>query len=276
MLQLGRAIMVRLTPLSPDNAMWRRDLAWFDGQIVELTRARSAPTAKQRLSAIRHLFDWLVVGQVMPANPASSVRGPSHVVKRGKTPLLSPEEARRVLDAIDVSTHAGLRDRALIALMVFSFARIGAALAMKVEDVFVQNRRLWVRLREKGGKRHEMPCHHNLETYLQAYRVPRATWSPASVRRQEESRDRWTWYPRSIGSSAVVRRFKNGPRRHPPLAARGPQRRPSDRRRALGRRAERNDDEAGPLGRMKLAAAGGGCRRPPQCQNCFEGNPVDK
>jgi integrase len=119
--------------------------------------------------AIRHLFDWFVVGQVMPANPASSVRGPSHVVKRGKTPVLSPKEARRVLDAIDVSTHAGLRDRALIALMVFSFARIGAALTMKVEDVFVQNRRLWVRLREKGGKRHEMPCHHNLETYLRAY-----------------------------------------------------------------------------------------------------------
>jgi integrase/recombinase XerC len=66
-------------------------------------------------------------------------------------------------------THAGLRDRALIALMVYSFARIGAALGMKVEDVFTQNRRLWVRLREKGGKRHEMPCHHNLEEYLAAY-----------------------------------------------------------------------------------------------------------
>jgi integrase len=97
------------------------------------------------------------------------VRGPRHVVKRGKTPVLSPEEARRVLDAIDVSTHAGLRDRALIGLMVYSFARIGAALAMKVEDVYVQNRRHWVRLREKGGKRHEMPCHHNLEIYLQEY-----------------------------------------------------------------------------------------------------------
>jgi site-specific recombinase XerD len=74
----------------------------------------------------------------MPVNPASLVRGPSHLAKRGKTPVLSPEEARRVLDAIDVSTHAGLRDRALIALMVFSFARIDAALAMKVEDVFVR------------------------------------------------------------------------------------------------------------------------------------------
>jgi site-specific recombinase XerD len=79
------------------------------GYIEELTRTRSAPTAKQRLAAIRHLFDWLVVGQVMPVNPASSVRGPTHVVKRGKTPVLSPEEARRVLDTIDVSTHVGLR-----------------------------------------------------------------------------------------------------------------------------------------------------------------------
>ena len=53
--------------------------------------------------------------------------------------------------------------------MVYAFARIGAALAMRVEDVYVQNRRLWVRLHEKGGKRHEMPCHHNLEAYLAAY-----------------------------------------------------------------------------------------------------------
>lgn len=137
--------------------------------IEQLAAERSTSTVKQRLAALRHLFDWLVVGQVMPTNPAASVRGPSHVVKKGKTPVLSPDEARRVLDSIDVTTHAGLRDRALIALMVYSFARIGAALSMKVEDVFMQRRRLWVRLREKGGKRHEMPCHHNLETYLLAY-----------------------------------------------------------------------------------------------------------
>lgn len=139
------------------------------GYIEELWRARSAPTAKQRLAAIRMLFDWLVVGQVVPVNPAASVRGPSHSVKRGKTPVLDPHEARQLLDAIDVTTPAGLRDRALIGLMVYSFARIGAALGMKVEDVYVQNRRLWVRLNEKGGKRHEMPCHHNLDTYLHAY-----------------------------------------------------------------------------------------------------------
>ncbi len=124
---------------------------------------------KQQLAAIRHLFDWLVVGQVVPLNPAASVRGPAHSVRKGKTPVLDPAEARVLLDSIDVGTPIGLRDRALIALMIYSFGRIGAALAMRVEDVFVQNRRLWVRLREKGGKRHEMPCHHTLEEYLHAY-----------------------------------------------------------------------------------------------------------
>lgn len=137
--------------------------------VEELQRARSAPTAKLRLAALRHLFDWLVIGQVLPLNPAAAVRGPKHVVKTGKTPVLDPQEARAMLDSIDVSTPAGLRDRALIGLMVYSFARVGAALAMKVEDAYVQNRRLWVRLHEKGGKRHEMPCHHNLEAYLHAY-----------------------------------------------------------------------------------------------------------
>jgi integrase len=82
---------------------------------------------------------------------------------------LAPEEARALLDTIDVTTPIGLRDRALIGLMAFTFARIGAATAMKVEDVYVQHRRLWVRLHEKGGKVHEMPCHHFLEDYLHAY-----------------------------------------------------------------------------------------------------------
>jgi site-specific recombinase XerD len=129
----------------------------------------AAPSVKVHLAAIRMLFDWLVVGQVIAVNPASAVRGPKHVVKKGKTPVLSAEEARQLLDSIDTSNLMGLRDRALIGLMVYSFARVGAALKMKVEDVYVQNRRTWVRLHEKGGKRHEMPCHHNLDTYLHAY-----------------------------------------------------------------------------------------------------------
>jgi site-specific recombinase XerD len=138
---------------------------WIEAATHEL----AAPSVKQRLAAIRHLFDWLVTGQVVSLNPAGSVRGPRHVVTCGQTPVLDPAEARALLDSIDTGKVAGLRDRALIGLMVYSFARIGAALGMTVEDVYTQNRRLWVRLREKGGKRHAMPCHHNLEEYLVAY-----------------------------------------------------------------------------------------------------------
>jgi len=137
--------------------------------VEDLGHQLSAPTVKQRLAAIRMMFDWLATGGVLPFNPATAVRGPKHVVKRGKTPVLTPEEARQLLDSIDVSSHAGLRDRALIGLMVYTFARIGAAIAMTVEDVYVQNRRLWVNLHEKGGKFVALPCHHNLETYLHAY-----------------------------------------------------------------------------------------------------------
>src|SRR5450755_732269 len=137
--------------------------------IEQLQKERSAPTAKLRLAALRHLFDGMVIGQIMPVNPAAAVRGPRHIVRRGKTPVLDPAEARQLIDAIDTTTVIGLRDRALIGLMVYSFARIGAAINMRVEDVYTQNRRLWVRLHEKGGKQHAMPCHHNLEVYLQAY-----------------------------------------------------------------------------------------------------------
>ena len=124
--------------------------------IEQLSRARSAPTAKLRLAALRHLFDWIVIGQIMPTNPAAAVRGPRHIVRRGKTSALDPAEARQLIDAIETTTVIGLRDRALIGLMVYSFARIDAAIGMRVEDVYTQNRRLWVRLHEKGGKR--TPC----------------------------------------------------------------------------------------------------------------------
>jgi site-specific recombinase XerC len=71
------------------------------------TRELAAPSVKQRLAAIRHLFGWLVTGQVVPVNPAGSVRGPRHVVTSGQTPVLDPSEARVLLDSIDVTTHAG-------------------------------------------------------------------------------------------------------------------------------------------------------------------------
>jgi site-specific recombinase XerD len=137
---------------------------------VELLGKRySAPSVKQHLAAIRMLFDWLVVRQVVEVNPAAAVRGPRHIVKKGKTPVLDADEARALLDSIDVSTPVGLRDRALIALLIYTFARVSAAIGMTVADYYVQGRRSWVRLHEKGGKRHEMPAHHLLETYMDAY-----------------------------------------------------------------------------------------------------------
>lgn len=137
---------------------------------IETLRDRLAPPSiKQQLAAIRMLFDWLVIGQQLATNPAAPVRGPKYTVKKGKTPVLTAEETRALLNAIDITTAVGLRDRALIGLMVYSFARIGAALAMRVEDVYVQGRRTWVRLHEKGGKEHTMPCHHNLDDYLTTY-----------------------------------------------------------------------------------------------------------
>lgn len=137
--------------------------------IEELTKTHAPQTVKQHLAAIRMLFDWLVIGQIVPFNPAASVRGPRYSIKKGKTPVLSAEDARRLLDSIDISHVVGLRDRALIAVMVYSFARVSAVVQMKVKDYYANGKRYWFRLHEKGGKFHEVPTHHTAEKYLDEY-----------------------------------------------------------------------------------------------------------
>jgi site-specific recombinase XerD len=137
--------------------------------VERLQGAAAAPSVKQELAAIRMLFDWLVVGQVMPTNPASSVRGPTHVVKTGKTPVLDGGEWRRLIDAIPSDTVRELRDRALIATLTYSFARVTAALKMRVEDLRPRGAGWELRLREKGGKQHVIPCHHALAETRHAY-----------------------------------------------------------------------------------------------------------
>jgi site-specific recombinase XerD len=129
----------------------------------------SKPSVKQQLAALRMLFDWLVVGHVLDVNPAHAVRGPKYSQKKGKTPVLDRDEARALLAAIDIGSVTGLRDRALIGIMIYTFARVGAVLQMNVGDYFSQGRRGWVRLHEKGGREHEAPCHHKLEAYLDEY-----------------------------------------------------------------------------------------------------------
>jgi integrase len=115
------------------------------------------------------LFNWLITGQVVPHNPAAAVRGPKHVVKTGKTPVLDGKEWRKLIDAIPTDTVRDLRDRALIATLTYSFARITAALKMKVEDLRPKGAGWELRLHEKGGKHHTMPCHHALAEALRAY-----------------------------------------------------------------------------------------------------------
>lgn len=134
---------------------------------LEVVYAR--PSIKQHLACIRMLFDWLVVGQVVPLNPAMSVRGPKYSVSVGSTPVLTAEETRTLLDSIDTSSIVGLRDRALIAVMIYTFARVEATVSLVVEDYYPERMRWWIRLREKGGKVNKMPCNHKLDTYLHEY-----------------------------------------------------------------------------------------------------------
>ena len=154
---------------------------------IKEKKARRGPngvqTVKVELAALRRLFDYLVIGQIMPSNPALSVRGPKHVVTVGKTPVLSGEEAKRLIESIPiirmvkkqdgekeaVPDLVGLRDRALISLMTYSLARVSAALKMEVRDYRPQGKRFKVHLHEKGGKVHEVPVHHKAEEYLDAY-----------------------------------------------------------------------------------------------------------
>jgi site-specific recombinase XerD len=144
--------------------------------VEELGLEKSKPTVKQQLAALRMLFDYLVLGRVVFSNPASPVRGPSYSSKKGKTSVLTEEEARQLFEHVDTTSMVGLRDRALIAVLVYGFARVGATVAMNVEDYYPQGKRWWFRLHEKGGKRHEMPGHHKAEEFMDAYLNAAKLW----------------------------------------------------------------------------------------------------
>jgi site-specific recombinase XerD len=154
-----------------DRGLMLTTIRPFDVATYMETRqlTHSAPDVKQQLAAVRMLFDWLITGQVVPHNPAAAVRGPKHVVKTGKTPVLDPTEWRKLLDSIPTETVRDLRDRALIATLTYSFARITAALTMKVEDLRPKGAGWQLQLHEKRGKHHVMPCHHALAEALRVY-----------------------------------------------------------------------------------------------------------
>ena len=120
-----------------------------------------------RSQGVKDLRD--IVTLVPGFTVASSVRGPKHVVHRGKTPVLKADQARALLDSIDTKKIVGLRDRAILGVMCYTFSRVSATVMMRVEDYYQSGKRWWIRLHEKGGKRHEVPAHRNAEAYVDAY-----------------------------------------------------------------------------------------------------------
>lgn len=131
--------------------------------------SKSPASINVHLAAIRVLYDFLVVGGEIPHNPARSVKGIKHIVRKGKTPVLTAAETRQLLDSIEPDSVIGARDRALIGVMVFSFARIGAVTNLQFDDYYHIGKRSYFRLTEKGGRYHELPAHHKAQEYLDFY-----------------------------------------------------------------------------------------------------------
>lgn len=132
-------------------------------------REWSAPSIKQHLAALRMLFNWLVIGQVLPTNPALFVKGPKFSRQVGVTPILEAIQMRQLLDSIETTSLKGLRDRAAIAVMAYTFARVSAVVGLRREDYRLMGKRPQLRLQEKGGKEQLVWLHHEAEEFLDRY-----------------------------------------------------------------------------------------------------------
>ena len=133
------------------------------------THPGSAPTQKQHMAAIRMLFSWMVEKGVLSMNPAREVKTEKFSRSEGKTPAFTTEEINLLFASMESDTLAGQRDRAFIAVMAYTCARVSAVASLKVKDYAPMGHRSLIRLHEKGGKERDIPCHHLLEEYLDAY-----------------------------------------------------------------------------------------------------------
>lgn len=129
----------------------------------------SVPTKKLHLAAIRHFFDLAVMRHAVLLNPATSVRGPRLRQTEGKTPAVSSADARRVLNAVDISTVVGLRDRAVIGILIFTAARGGAVARLRLRDYGYDTSQHMLTFREKGGRLRKIPVRHDLQNFLDEY-----------------------------------------------------------------------------------------------------------
>lgn len=144
------------------------------GQYVrELRKAdgtpASKPTQKLHLAALRRFFDLLVQRHAVVLNPAASVRGPRLKVSVGKTPAMTPAQARALLRSIDTTTTVGLRDRAILAILIYTAARVGAVAKLRRRDFFSDGTQCYLQFDEKGGSDRRIPCRHDLQRYLEEY-----------------------------------------------------------------------------------------------------------
>lgn len=126
-------------------------------------------TKKLHLSAIRHFFDILVTRHVVMLNPAHSVRGERLQVVEGKTPEITIPQARRLMKSLNTGHVIGLRDRAIIAIMIYTAARVGAVATLRCGDFYDLGDQFCLRFAEKGGKSREIPVRHDLQRFIRDY-----------------------------------------------------------------------------------------------------------
>jgi site-specific recombinase XerD len=154
--------LVTLETVSPVHVAAYRDHLLND-------EGMSAATVKRHLSALRMLFSHMVQTGAMPYNPAREVKTPTVKRAEGKTPALSPEQMRTLFESFDATKPIDLRDRALIAVMAYTFARVSAACRLTAADYVDLGRQTSLRLKEKGNVENEIPCHPTLAAYLDAW-----------------------------------------------------------------------------------------------------------
>ena len=138
------------------------------GEYLDLMPVASA-TKKLHLAALRHFFDVLVNRHVVLLNPAASVRGPRLQVVEGKTPEIGVRQARRLLHSIEDTDVVALRDRAVLAILIYTAVRVGAVADLRVVDFFDTGDQYYLRFQEKGGKSRQIPCRHDLQRFLMEY-----------------------------------------------------------------------------------------------------------
>lgn len=128
-------------------------------------------TKKLHLSAIRHFFDTLVTRHAVVLNPAASVRGERLQVVEGKTPEITVQQARQLMRDIDINSVVGLRDRAVIGILIYTAARVGAVSKLRRGDFYDTGEQFCLRFGEKGGKSREIPVRHDLYRFITDYLV---------------------------------------------------------------------------------------------------------